>query len=83
LRIIKKNDNISSYEDVKKKSVENILMIKCKLECLKIIDLIADYDQDLFVQRLSINFKQFPMPEKKRCLQTEEMGSLLALKADN
>lgn len=37
-------------------------MIKCKLECLKIIELIADYDRDLFVQRLSINFKDFEIP---------------------
>ena len=55
-------------------------MIKCKLECLKIIDLIADYDRDLFVQRLSINFKDFEIPEKKRGLNSEELGNLLSLK---
>jgi len=32
-------------------------MIKCKLECLKIIGLVADYDLDLFVQEISIKFK--------------------------
>ncbi len=58
-------------------------MIRCKLECLKIIELIADYDRDLFVQRLSINFKDFEMPEKKRGLQNNNLGSLLTLKGDD
>ena len=34
-------------------------MIKCKLECLKIIDLIADYDEDLFIQEISKKFQEF------------------------
>lgn len=58
-------------------------MIRCKLECLKIIELIADYDRDLFVQRLSINFKDFEMPQKKRGLSGQDMGSLLSLKGDD
>jgi len=74
---------MQNYDEVKKKSAENSLMIRCKLECLKIIELIADYDRDLFVQRLSINFKDFEIPEKKRGLNSNEMGSLLSLKGDD
>lgn len=40
-------------------SKENILMIECKLECLNIIDLIAEYDSDVFVQFIASRFKEF------------------------
>ncbi len=84
MKILEKHDaNMENYDDLKKKSAENTLMIKCKLECLKIIELIADYDRDLFVQRLSINFKGFEIPQKKRGLNNREMGSLLSLKGDD
>lgn len=45
--------------------------------------MIADYDCDLFVQRLSINFKDFEMPVKKRGLNGEALGKLLTLKGDD
>lgn len=35
------------------------------------------------MQRLSINFKDFEMPEKKRGLNSEEVGSMLSLKRDD
>ena len=50
---------------------------------MRIIELIADYDNDLFVQRLSINFKDFEMPERKRGLGGDFLGSLLILKGDD
>jgi hypothetical protein len=40
-------------------SKENLLMIDCKLECLNIIDLIAEYDGDVFVQFIAARFRDF------------------------
>ncbi len=45
-------------------SKENLLMIECKLECLNIIDLIAEYDSDVFVQFIASRLKDFEFPEK-------------------
>ncbi len=50
-------------------SKENLLMIECKLECLNIIDLIAEYDSDVFVQFIASRFRDFEFPEKKFSLK--------------
>jgi hypothetical protein len=62
LNIIKKSDEIVSYETVMIESKENLLMIECKMECLNIIDLIAEYDGDVFVQFVAARFRDFEFP---------------------
>lgn len=59
LNIIRKSDEITSYGEVMIESKENLLMIECKLECLNIIDLIAEYDGDVFVQFIAARFRDF------------------------
>lgn len=59
LNIIRKSDEITSYAEVMIESKENLLMIDCKLECLNIIDLIAEYDGDVFVQFIAARFRDF------------------------
>lgn len=59
LNIIRKSDEITSYAEVMIESKENLLMIECKLECLNIIDLIAEYDGDVFVQFIAARFRDF------------------------
>lgn len=59
LNLLRKSEEISDYSEVMIESKENILMIECKLECLNIIDLIAEYDSDVFVQFIASRFKDF------------------------
>jgi len=40
-------------------------MVKCKLECMKIVQYIFDYDEDLAVKNICQCFKNFEMPVKK------------------
>lgn len=40
-------------------------MVKCKLECMKIIQYILDYDEDLAVKNICRGFKNFELPVKK------------------
>jgi hypothetical protein len=40
-------------------------MVKCKLECMKIIQYIFDYDEDLAIKRVCQHFKAFDLPLKK------------------
>jgi hypothetical protein len=40
-------------------------MIECKIQCLKIIQLIAYLDNDIFVQNIAAQFKQLEFPAKK------------------
>jgi hypothetical protein len=59
LNLLRKSDDIAEYKDVMIESKENTLMIECKMECLNIIDLIAEYDGDVFVQFIASRFKDF------------------------
>jgi len=42
--------------------------MKCKLECMNIIQLILDYDLDLAVRYTCKHFNVFQIPPKKRKL---------------
>lgn len=65
-------------------SKENLLMIECKLECLNIIDLIAEYDGDVFVQFIASRFRDFEFPEKKFSLKGMFNSSpMLEIKCDH
>ena len=55
LKILQPYDKIN-YKEVKLESKENVLMIDCKLQCMKIIQAILDYDLDLSVRYLSKHF---------------------------
>jgi hypothetical protein len=59
LNMLRKSDEITDYKSVMIESKENILMIECKIECLNIIELIAAYDSDVFVQFIASRFKDF------------------------
>jgi hypothetical protein len=56
LHICSKPEDVG-YEGVEVESKENLLMISCKTECLNIIDLIADLDNDVHVQNIAARFK--------------------------
>lgn len=40
-------------------------MIECKMECLKIIDLIAQIDNDVLVQNIAAKFKDLEFSPKR------------------
>jgi hypothetical protein len=52
------------YSQVKIESKENMLMIECKLQCMKIIQVILDYDIDLTVRYLCKHFQKFNVPPR-------------------
>lgn len=58
-------------------------MMKCKLECMNIIQLILDYDLDLSVRYICKHFQNFNMPEKKRALINDGNTRILEYKIDN
>ena len=58
-------------------------MMKCKLECMNIIQLVLDYDLDLDVRYICKHFQIFELPPKKRKLITDENTRLLEFKVDN
>jgi hypothetical protein len=39
-------------------------MIKCKNQCMNIIQVILDYDVDLIVRYISKHFQQFQLPKR-------------------
>ena len=47
-------------------------MMKCKEQCMNIIQLILDYDLDLEVRYICKYFQNFTVPTKKRQLVTDE-----------
>lgn len=59
-------------------------MIECKMECLKIIDLIAQIDNDILVQNIAAKFKDLEFQPKKFNLKGM-LGSspILEIKCDN
>lgn len=59
-------------------------MIECKMECLNIIDLIAEYDNDVFVQFIAARYKEFTFPEKKFSLKGLSLNSpILDIRCDH
>lgn len=40
-------------------------MISCKIQCLNIIELIADIDSDIMIQGIATKFKELSFPPKK------------------
>lgn len=58
-------------------------MMRCKLECMNIIQLILDYDLDLAVRNICKHFQSFEMPERKRALISDGSTRLLEYKIDN
>jgi len=56
-------------------------MMKCKEQCMNIIQLILDYDLDLEVTYICKYFQNFTVPSKKRQLVTDE--KLLEQRIDN
>lgn len=84
LNLLRRSDEITSYEEVMIESKENLLMIECKMECLNIIDLIAEYDGDVFVQFIASRFRDFEFPEKKFSLKGMFSSSpMLDIKCDH
>jgi hypothetical protein len=84
LNLLRRSDEIINYQEVMIESKENLLMIECKLECLNIIDLIAEYDSDVFVQFIASRFKDFEFPEKKFSLKGMFNSSpMLEIKCDH
>ena len=57
--------------------------MKCKQECMNIIQLILDFDQDLSVRYICKYFQIFEMPTKKRTLVNDEGSRLLEARVDN
>lgn len=72
-----------NYAEASIESRENVLMMKCKLECMNIIQVILDYDFDLTVRYICKHFQDFQMPVKKRALTEDEGTRLLEYKVDN
>ena len=58
-------------------------MMRCKLECMNIIQLILDYDLDLAVRYICKHFQAFQLPERKRALINDGNSRLLEAKVDN
>lgn len=52
-------------------------MIACKIECLNIIDLIAEYDNDILVQYVAWRFREFEFPEKRFNLKNINVNSAI------
>ena len=44
-------------------------MMTCKQQCMKIIELILDYDLDLSIRSTCQFFQKFDMPEKKKSIK--------------
>jgi hypothetical protein len=74
---------VRNYAEASIESRENVLMMKCKLECMNIIQVILDYDFDLTVRYICKHFQDFELPLKKRALTEDEGTRLLEYKVDN
>jgi hypothetical protein len=48
-----------NYAEASIESKENVLMMRCKLECMHIIQFILDYDLDLNVRYICKHFQKF------------------------
>jgi len=60
LRILVPHPSVAAdYEKASIESKENLLMMKCKQECMNIIQLILDYDLDLSVRSICQFFQKF------------------------
>lgn len=71
-----------SYAEAQIESKENILTMKCKLECMNIIQLILDYDLDLMVRNICKYFQGFKVPAKLNTLVQNEFTRLLEAKIE-
>ena len=58
-------------------------MIECKIQCLNIIQLIADIDNDIFIQNIAAMFKELAFPVKKFNIKGMVNTSMLEIKCDH
>lgn len=59
-------------------------MISCKIQCLSIIELIADIDNDIMIQGIAARFKELTFPPKKFNLKGMlSNSSMLEIKCDH
>ncbi len=67
LRILEPPENIkNNYEEASIEKKENVLMMKCKLQCMRIIQLILDYDVDLEVRSISKHFQNYDIAPREK-----------------
>lgn len=84
LRILEPHPSVSAnYAKASIESKENLMMMRCKMECMSIIQLILDYDLDLAVRYTCKYFQSFDMPQKKRSLKNDDGARLLEMRIDN
>lgn len=84
LRILRPHPDVAQdYAKYSIESKENLLMMRCKLACMNIIQLILDYDLDLAVRYNCKYFQSFEMPSKKRLLKNDDGARLLEMRIDN
>lgn len=57
--------------------------MRCKMECMNIIQLVLDYDLDLAVRYICKYFQLFEIPSKKRSLKNDDGSRLLESRIDN
>ena len=63
--VILTKGKLINYSEALIESKENKMMIECKIQCLNIIQLIADIDNDIFIQNIAAMFKELSFPAKK------------------
>ena len=67
----------ADYQRSRVETKQNLLMIKCKLQCMNIIQLILDYDLDLDIRYICKHFQEFEFPPKKRKVIEDDGNKLL------
>ena len=84
MAILKPHDDVAAdYAKSSIESLENSLMMRCKQECMNIIQLVLDYDLDLSIRSTCQFFQEFEVPEKKRMLKPDDGQRLLEQRIDN
>jgi hypothetical protein len=82
--VIVEKGKLINYTDALIESKENKVMIDCKIQCLNIIELIADIDNDIMVQNIAAMFKGLKFPPKRFNLKGMiNNSSMLEIKCDH
>lgn len=82
--VIVEKGKLINYADALIESKENKVMIDCKIQCLNIIELIADIDNDIMVQNVAVMFKSLNFPPKRFNLKGMiGSSSMLEIKCDH
>jgi hypothetical protein len=82
--VIIEKGKLINYTDALIESKENKVMIDCKIQCLNIIELIADIDNDIMVQNVAAMFKGLKFPPKRFNLKGMiNNSSMLEIKCDH